>query len=143
MLLYKYKSQTIQIPISLKLRSNEIGNMHYYGSFGFVPGVSYSTSLSTSTTEQYYKNGSKHTPNSDNNDDLDFNGDSNKDGVFEDNYLPVRMGLMVAAGVEAKISGKTMLNIGLQFNNGLVDQFLDKKVSARTNYLALNLGVFF
>jgi hypothetical protein len=36
-----------------------------------------------------------------------------------------------------------MLNVGLQFNNGLVDQFLDDKFKARTNYLALNLGVFF
>ena len=140
---FKYKSQMIQIPISLKLRSNAIGNLHYYGSFGFAPGVAYSTRLSTSTNEQYYSDGNSHTPNSESNDELDFNGNNQGEGVFEDNYLPVSVGLIVGAGIEAKISGKTMLNVGLQFNNGLVDQFLDDKFKARTNYLALNLGVFF
>ena len=140
---FKYKSQMIQIPISLKLRSNAIGNLHYYGSFGFAPGVAYSTRLSTSTNEEYYSDGNSHTPNASSNDELDFNGNDQEEGVFKDNYLPVRVGLIVGAGIEAKISGKTMLNVGLQFNNGLVDQFLDDKFKARTNYLALNLGVFF
>jgi hypothetical protein len=139
----KYKTQLIQVPISLKLRSNEIGNIHYYGSFGFAPGVAYSTRLYTTAAEQYYADGNSHTPNSSSNDGIDFNGDSSGNGTFEDNYLPVRLGLMLGAGIETKISGKTMLNVGLLFNNGIMDQFRDPKVNGRSNYLALHLGVFF
>ena len=50
---------------------------------------------------------------------------------------------MLGAGIETKISGKTMLNVGLLFNNGIMDQFRDPKVNGRSNYLALHLGVFF
>ncbi len=140
-----YKSQMIQVPITLKLKSNEIGNASYFGQFGFVPGVAYSNTLKTTAKEQFYAQGvNSHTPNSSSNDDLDFNGQENTgENAFEDNILPIRFGMLIGLGAEFKISGKTTAMAALQFNNGIVDQFLDNRLKGRTNYLGLNLGVFF
>lgn len=36
---FTQKLQFLDVPVALKLRTNEIGYMKYYGTFGFLPGV--------------------------------------------------------------------------------------------------------
>ena len=83
--------------------------------------------------------GKKYCPNSTDN---DFNGQSGK-GDFKDDVSVLRFSMIMGAGVEYKISGNTMLNIGLRFDNGLNDFLRDKAAIGRSNFMALNLGLFF
>ncbi|MCC7296870.1 MAG: outer membrane beta-barrel protein [Bacteroidia bacterium] len=141
---FNYKLQYIQIPITLKLKTNEIGNMMYWGQFGLSPAFMIQNRVSTLTSGPYYKTGvNSHSPNSSGNDGLDFNGDSNQEGAFQDNVIPLRMSMVLGAGIEFRISGKTTASIGLRFDNGFTGLFWDDAVKGRNNYLGLNAGVFF
>jgi hypothetical protein len=142
---FDYKLQYVQIPITLKLKTNEIGNLIYWGQFGLSPGFMIQNKVTTNTVETFYEEGTtSHSPNSGSNDPLDFEGrESDGKGKFEDNVIPLRMSLVLGLGVEFKISGKTAASLGLRFDNGFTDLFWDKAVKGRNNYLGLHAGVYF
>ncbi|MFN5250945.1 MAG: porin family protein [Bacteroidia bacterium] len=141
---FNYKLQYIQIPVTLKLRTSEIGNLMYWGQFGLSPSFMIQNRVTTSTNEAFYRSGTNsHSPNSASNDDLDFNGDANGNGAFQDNVVPLRMSMVLGVGVEFRISGKTTATLGLRFDNGFTNLFWDDAVKGRNNYLGLNAGVFF
>jgi hypothetical protein len=141
---FDYKIQYIQIPVSIKLRTGDIGRMHYFGQFGFAPSIIMQNKVITTADQQFYLPGSTngHNPNSDANNTFDFDGSSGT-GVFKDNVLFARLPMIIGAGVEGKISGSTMYMLGIRLDNSFTDMFLDKKVKGRSNYIALNLGIFF
>lgn len=140
---FDYKFQYIQVPISLKLKTGEIGKLTWWGQFGLAPSFMIQNKVTTTTTPTLYKKGTtSHSPNSDGNDAFDFSGNSGE-GAFEDNVVPLRLPMILGAGIEAKISGKTSLVAGLRFDNAFTDLFWDKKVTGRNNYLGLQLGLFF
>jgi opacity protein-like surface antigen len=146
----KYKLKYIDIPLTLKLRTNEIGYITYYGQFGLGLGVNIKA---TSDYETTY--GSSNTVLT--KEEVD---------IAEDIKL-FRTSLIVGAGIEYSISGSTAIQIGFTFNNGFsnilngkmpqVDangdvettngnteiSYSDKKRSATNNIFALNLGIFF
>jgi hypothetical protein len=137
----------LRIPLTLKMITNEIGYMKYYGLFG--PDLSILTSSK-----------------------MKFSG---KDGVSakefsEDTYrlrgafIPFRFGLVVGGGVHYSIAGNTSLVFGVQYNNSFFNQvkdnFNDKlvaidqtgnenlirtesKENGRLQYFSLNIGVLF
>lgn len=140
---FDYKFQYIQIPISLKLKTGEIGNLVYYGQLGLCPSFMIQNRVTTVTNETFYRAGTtSHSPNSSSNDGLDFNGKDGS-GAFQDNVIPLRMSMILGFGVEIPISGKTMFNLGLRFDNGFTNLFWDKAVKGRNNYLGIHAGVFF
>ena len=118
LLLGDYEIKYVEVPLLLKLRTNEIGYLTYYGQFGFMTGFNINSSA-------------------------DFGS-----GVFvtndaissETNFMNVS--LAIGIGVEYNISGNTSLNTGIIFSNGFVDQF-DGDASGNLNYVALNIGIFF
>lgn len=81
----------------------------------------------------------KYSPNKT---EYDFNGAGGK-GVFRDDVSIARFSMVLGAGVEYRISGSTMLNLGLRFNNGLNDFLKDAAAIGRSNFMALNVGVYF
>jgi hypothetical protein len=142
---FDYKLQYIQIPISLKLKTGEIGNLVYWGQFGLAPAIMIQNKVTTNTVEKFYEEGTtSHSPNSSNNDPLDFGGrESDNKGAFKDNVVPVRLSMVLGLGTEFKISGKTAGVLGLRYDNSFTDLFWDSSVKGRNHYLALNVGVFF
>lgn len=144
---YEYKLQYVQIPLTLKLKTGEIGNVVYWGQFGFNPSILIQNKVTTNSKEQLYKAGtSSHSPNNNNNDPLDFDGITTNGvttGKFIDDVSPIRASLIVGAGVELKISGNTTAVLGLRFDNGFTDVFRDGGVKGRNNYIALQTGIFF
>ncbi|MBU6325466.1 MAG: outer membrane beta-barrel protein [Bacteroidetes bacterium] len=134
---FDYKLQYVQLPVSLKLKTNEIGKFVWYGQFGFAPSFLINNSVRTLSNPVFV--GKKYSPNSTDN---DFNGQGGK-GVFKDDVSVLRFSMIIGAGIEYRISGNTMLNIGLRFDNGLNDFLRDKAAIGRSNFMALNLGVFF
>lgn len=140
-----YNLKYIEIPLSLKLRTNEIGYLTYYGNFGFKTGINY-----TSKGDFDYKN---------------QNVSRNDENIKNDISL-FNMWLIVGIGAEYSISGNTAFMFGLTFNNGFINT-LDNKVhqldgngnavlnidgtpslksktaNATLNYFSLDLGIYF
>lgn len=140
---FDYKLQYLQLPVSLKLKTNEIGKFVWWGQFGLAPSILIRNRVTTKTTPSFYAKGTtSHNPNSDGNDAFDFNGNSGN-GIFEDNVVPLRLPMILGAGFEARISGKTSFVAGLRFDNAFTDLFWDKNVDGRNNYLGIQLGLFF
>jgi hypothetical protein len=140
---FNYRLQYLQLPVSLKFKTNEIGNLTWWFQFGLAPSILIQNKVTTKTTPDLYKKGTNsHNPNSEGNDAFDFEG-NNGEGAFQDNVVPVRLPLILGAGIEAKISGKTRFVAGLRFDNAFTDMLWDKNTVARNNYLGVQLGIFF
>lgn len=146
----KYNLKYIDIPLTLKLRTNEIGYITYYGQFGLGLGINIKATQDLETT---------------------YGADKKvltvEDQDISDDTKLFRTALIVGGGIEYSISGNTALQIGLTFNNGFSNilngkvpstdangdvettsgnteiKYSDKKRSATNNFFALNLGIFF
>jgi len=134
---FDYRLQYVQLPVTLKMKTNEIGKFIWWAQFGFAPSILLANTL-TVTSSPEYANG-KFSPNATDN---DFNGDDGF-GVFRDNISFIRIPMVLGLGAEYRINGNTMLHFGLRFDNGINDFLRDKKAKARNNYLGLQIGVFF
>lgn len=99
----------VDIPLTLKLRTNEIGYMKYYGKVGFGLGVNYKAmadeefTYTTVTTQ-----GATIT---------------NNDKDYDDEINLFRASLIIGAGVEYNLSGNTSLIAGVTYNNGFTNIF--------------------
>ena len=128
------------------MRTNEIGYMTYYGKFGFISGIRYS---SKSDYEYVDQNSIKQTDVNTSSDISFFN-----------------MNLVVGGGAEYNLSGNTNIMFGISYHNGFIDisksktneinalgkatigtdgkpVYTDKGVSATLNYFSLDLGIYF
>lgn len=141
----KVKLRYIDIPLILKLRTNEIGYITYYGNFGLNAGFKYKA-----TSDITYK---------------DYNKSENGVDSSSDFNL-INLNLVVGAGIEYSLSGNTNILLGVNYNNGFVNVIDrknyvldnsgqvtfdnegnaiegDKKVSSTLGYFTLNVGVYF
>ena len=134
---FAYRLQYLQLPVSLRLRTNEIGKFFWWGQFGIAPGVLLSNGLRTVSDPEYISG--TYAPNAT---ERDFNGDNGR-GVFKDNVSFIRIPMLLGFGIEHRMNGNTMLNVGLRFDNGVTDFLRDKKARARNNFMALQVGIFF
>ncbi len=120
-----YKLNYIEIPISIKLKTNEIGYVTYFGQFGVEGGVN----IKAKGTIKY---------------------PSPSTSAIEDNLNPdiglFNVGLLLGAGVEYSLSSNTSAYTALNFVNGFID-ITDNpkgyKSKVILNQLALRLGIFF
>jgi hypothetical protein len=142
-----YNIKYVEIPLSLKLRTNEIGYMTYYGNFGLRAGIKYK-----STSDFTYLDINKAPKVEDIN--------TSSDVFFMNTWL------VIGAGAEYNISGNTNLSIGFSYNNGLINTldtkvnqldtggnaaldsngdplFTDKNASANISYFSLEIGLYF
>lgn len=116
----KYKMQYIELPLTLKLKTDHIGNIRWYGQFGL---------------SNDFRIGAKQ--------DAKANGVEVADGVNSKDWTRFyRAGIIVGGGAEFDIDGKTSLMMGLTFNNGFTNISTGKN-SIRNHFVGLNVGVFF
>lgn len=116
----KYKMQYLQIPLSIKLKTDEKDDMKWYGQFGL-------------TTD--FRIGAKQ--------DVKSGSTTLADDVkATDNTKFFRAGMIIGGGVEYRLSGKTSLLGGLTYNNGLTN-IAKNDQSVKNHYVGLNIGVFF
>ena len=132
--------QYVQIPLTMKLMTKEIGYMRYYGQLGFDASfnvrakANFDDVVIDPTTQA-----------------ITFVKQDKED--IKDNIQPIRAGLVVGAGLEYNFSGSTTLQAGITYNNGLTNllkkvEVVDasgavKKAKLLQNYLELNLAIFF
>lgn len=137
---YTYNLQYMEIPVSMKFRTKEIGNMTYWGNFGFSPSFLIKAKASISGTlpnAVVLKDPNEFNVN-------DNEGDDFTTDNFNDRVFLFRFPLIIGGGVEYKMAGSTSLQAGLRFTNSFTDMLVkDDDVNAKNNYLAISVGVLF
>jgi hypothetical protein len=117
------KLQFVEVPIALKLKTNEIGYMKYYGIFGVSPGV---IVKANETIES---------------DILGFPDRKNRSN--QSDFTVFNTSLNVGLGIEYNLGGSTSFTTGLQYTNGLIDIWSIDKRQMRSDGITLNIGVLF
>ena len=110
------KYQFVEVPITIKLKTNEIGYMTYFGQIGFDAGFRVAAKAKAG------------------------------DGEFEDisdtaNML--RMALAVGGGLEYNFSGNTSLILGLKYSNAFTSINDGDGAKAKLHYFAVTVGALF
>lgn len=139
-----YKLRYVDIPLMIKLRTNEIGYLYYYGVFGGQFGFNIRAQSDVETN---------------------YGGSFSEDGIdIRDDVNLLRADLVFGGGVEYNITGETRLVAALYYHNGLTNILTgrayqvqngqtvinnvgqpveDQKLRNRLHYLELKLGVLF
>ena len=114
---YTYKAQYLEIPINVKFRTKEIGNITYWGNFGFAPAFLMNVRATIKGTLpqalidadpiNYRVN--------------DNEGDAFTSENFNDRVSIVRFPLIIGGGVEYGMAGNTSLYAGLRYNNSFTE----------------------
>ena len=130
-----YKLRYVEIPLLLKLKTNQIGPITYFGQFGFDLAVLWKATANDNVTGVTTSNT-----------DIDISKDVNF----------IRLALNVGLGLEYNLAGTTSLVISLNYDNGFTnalkknsETLYAKKFNtpfaqnAVFNYIGLNIGVLF
>lgn len=137
---YSYKNQYVELPVSLKFRTKEIGYITYWANFGVAPSFLINAKASIDgviPTDIAALDPTDYKTN-------DNEGDAFTTNKFDDEVFIIRMPIIVGGGVEYKLAGSASLYAGLRFNNSFTDMFVkDKTVNGKNNYISINAGVFF
>ena len=138
---YLYNVQYLEIPISMKFRTKEIGNLTYWGNFGFSPGFALNARASITTDDlpavikdadptNYRVNESE--------------GETFSVNNFDDKVFLFRFPLIIGGGVEYQMAGSTVLQGGVRFTNSFTDMLVkDKEAIVKNNYFAISVGILF
>lgn len=116
----KFKMQYIEIPLSVKLKTDENDGMKWYGQFGLTADIRIGARQDVKSGNTVLADDTKAT----------------------DLTKFLRAGMIIGGGMEYRLSGKTSLLTGLTYNNGLTN-IAKNNESIRNHYVALNIGVFF
>ena len=138
---YTYNLQYIEVPVSMKFRTKEIGDITYWGNFGISPGFLLNAKASIAE-EGLPANVVLDDPN----DFLvnDNEGDPFTTDNFNDQVFLLRVPLIIGGGIEYRMAGSTSLQAGIRFTNSFTDMLVkDKDVLAKNNYVAITAGVLF
>ena len=124
--------QYIELPITLKLKSNEIGYLTYYLQAGLAPGINIRSRADIKINTQTTTGGNTTTS------PLELT-----DEDIQDDINNINLSMLIGGGVEYTLSGSTVLLIGIQFNNGLLDVSDDPDLKMNSNLLGLSVGILF
>lgn len=115
-----YKLNYIEIPMNLKLRSDQFYRLTYYGQFGLTNYINISTAAYSSDSQ------------------LDGNNVPDAFGFYN-------FGLIMGGGAEYDVGGNTALNFGIQYTNALLDYSTIKALDEKSKFhsIRLILGVLF
>jgi len=123
----KYNLQYLEIPICLKMRTNQIGYFTYYGKIGL--GVNFNVRAKAKDV---------------------FNVDPEVETDIKDEIVFMRESLIVGAGVLYSLGSETSLMFEIIFNNGFTDILKgnntadpDIKQDAYSSFIEFNIGVIF
>ena len=107
--------QYVEVPLTIKLKSEENDLGRFYGQFGFTAGFKVSGKEKLA-------------------------GSNKKTSIDGDDLF--RLGLQVGGGAEWKLGENLGVLTGLTFNNGFT-RAINNEGKPKTSYVALNLGILF
>jgi len=114
----KMNLQYIDIPIGLKLKTEELGYATFFLQLGFNPMININAKASTD------------------------DGAMDKEDIRENIHL-FNLGYHAGIGVEYKLGGSTALVGGLRWSAGLTDVSDNDRANVKTNVLTIHIGVLF
>jgi hypothetical protein len=130
-----YKLRYVDIPLLLKLKTNAIGSMTYFGQFGIDAAILWQATA---------------------NDNVDGITPTNSDVDISKDINFIRLALNVGLGAELNLSGSTSLVFSINYNNGFTNALRKKSKmlynknfdthlvqTAVFNYVGLTVGVLF
>lgn len=112
--------QYIEVPVTMKLKTNEIGYITYFGKFGFAPGINIKAKA-----------------------DYDINGVKDEDVGIKSDINSFNLSFLAGIGAQYSLGGKTAVLAGITFNNGFLDVDKTDGFKATSSFLALDLGIMF
>jgi len=115
-----YRMQYINIPISLKLNSNEIGYIRFFAH----PGINTHINIKASA-------------------DVRSDGTTYENENISDAINTISMSYFIGAGIEYSLGGNTALILGLYYQNGFWDITKTKDYKVTIGSVSLRLGVRF
>lgn len=118
----RYKLQYLEIPLTVKLRTNKIGDVKWYGQFGLSNG------FNIKAHQRAVAMGGTKLADREN---------------ISDEITNYRAGLIVGAGAEYDLEGSTSIAVGLTLNNGFTNIATDSGRNVKNHYVGLNFAVFF
>ncbi len=134
---YEYKTRYVQVPLSIKFKTKEIGYVTYWAQFGVAPSFLIRARADIVGADDVFDDPTDIHVNDKEGDDYHF-------ANFDDKISPLRIPLIVGAGIEYNLSGNTSLYAGLRMDNGFTNIFgEDKKAEAISNFVSINAGFFF
>ena len=161
-----YNLKYLEIPLTLKLRTNEIGYITYWGQFGLGLGFNIGAKADDDITFlREYQPDNKET--GDVNEaawiDTKIGSRLNEDVDIKDDIGIFRTSLIIGAGIEYNLSGDASILVGLVFNNGFNNVLKGNgaatdqnnrptftslkpdsyKLKSINNMLMLNIGILF
>ncbi len=123
-----YNFQSIDIPLSLKLKTSEIGYLTYWMQVGVMPSIMWKATASKNT----YDNGGGVATLA------ETNGDDKKLDVRNDCNL-FRASIIAGLGVEYNLAGSTSLLLGIHYVDGFTSTVLkESKTLYTSNWAHLN-----
>lgn len=128
-----FRVQYIEIPVTIRLRTNEVNYVTYYGQFGVTPGFT----IKGRGDFTFDPGDSTHISIEDVNVLT-----SNPTGI---KYNPINMNLTLGAGLEYGISENTAIIAGVFFQNGFTNVLNDDvdDDNSRLKQIGIRLGVLF
>ncbi|NPA35080.1 MAG: PorT family protein [Chlorobi bacterium] len=122
----RYSLQYVEIPLSLKFKTNEIGYFTYFGQFGFISGILWRAKARTDNIpgfEEYKR-------------------------IYDMNFF--NASLLVGLGLEYNLAGNTSLLVRLSYVGGFTDITKHKRIledkdnaAVRINSVRLAIGFLF
>ena len=114
----KMNLQYIDIPIGLKLKTEELGYATFFLKLGFNPMINLNAKVSS--------------------EDAGFD----KEDVRESIHL-FNLAYHAGAGVEYKLGGSTAAIGGIRWSSGLIDVTDNDRANVQTNVISIHLGILF
>lgn len=147
-----YSERAFQIPVSIKLRTGEIGYWKYFGQIGISPTINYrkiKADYSDPTTFGTNPEDSKDRFVNDGKNDFDYSdanvvSDSERPYFLEeDNVAGLRVPLMISAGAEWNLSGQTSIIMGLRYEYAILNAMKAENTVARVSSFGILAGIRF
>ena len=139
-----YRISYATIPITLKMKTSDIGGFTWYGQFG--GDISFKTKARSTADDGFTVKNKAYTPGTQK--DVDISKDMNF----------INIGLNIGAGFEYNLAGTTSLLVGVNYHNGFTNAlrasskslllkttegYSSYKQNAKSNYVSMTLGVLF
>lgn len=137
---YTYKTRYVDVPLMVRLRTDEFGYNRVYFEAGL--GISFLWRARADLNKDIFRNDrGGNTDRNVNENREDFNAANSV--VFEDNIIFIRVPLNIGAGWEYALSTNTVAFLGIRYSAGLFDTMRAENTKAYNSYVGLNMGVMF